>query len=85
MALNVTRLFPLPNWPPVYTEEQEISMGGAGSSSSVSGGTLKSNFGGVSNQSYQPLQQLKTEEKEKEDEIEDDSVEEKVKKQLDLL
>ena len=71
--------------PPVYTEEQEISMGGAGSSSSVSGGTLKSNFGGVSNQSYQPLQQIKKDDEEKKDDLEEESIEEKVKRQLDLL
>ena len=43
--------FPSLTGTPVYTEEQEISMGGAGSSSSVTGGgTLKSNFGNISNQ-----------------------------------
>lgn len=84
MALNVTRLFPLPNWPPVYTEEQEISMGGAGSSSSITGGGLQNNFGNITNKNYVQIQAVQKEDKHQEDE-EEECLEEKVKKQLDLL
>ena len=84
MALNVTRLFPLPNWPPVYTEEQEISMGGAGSSSSITGGGLQNNFGNITNKNYVQIQSVQKEDKHHEDE-EEENLEEKIKKQLDLL